>query len=129
MMWKIVLSVLAAVFAVGSGSSMSGGYRVIDANDEGVRNALAFSVVEHNRASNDMFLSQVAKVIKAERQVVAGYNYEITVMMAKTPCRKDGAKDVCAIHPDPANARPYQCTFTVWSRPWLNDLRLTTQTC
>ncbi|KAM6922811.1 cystatin C (amyloid angiopathy and cerebral hemorrhage) [Lycodopsis pacificus] len=129
MLWKIVLPVLAAVFAVGSGASMPGGLGDIDPNSEGVRNALNFAVVQHNRGSNDMFLSQVAEVVKAQSQVVAGMKYVITVRMAKTPCRKDSANDVCAIHQDPAKAQPYLCTFTVWSRPWLNDIRLLNQTC
>lgn len=69
MTWKIALLVLAVVFTVGSVGAMIGGFQDIDSNDEGVRNALSFSVVQHNRNSNDMFLSQVAEVIKAERQV------------------------------------------------------------
>ncbi|KAI4813303.1 hypothetical protein KUCAC02_024636 [Chaenocephalus aceratus] len=68
MMWKIVLPVLAAVVAVGS--SMIGGYITIDVNDEGAQNALNFAVVEHNKQSNNMFLSQVAEVVGVKRQVV-----------------------------------------------------------
>ncbi|TNN74363.1 Cystatin [Liparis tanakae] len=105
MMWKIALFVLALVATVGSVGSMTGGFTDLDSNDEGVRNALSFSVVQHNRNSNDMFLSQVAEVIKAERQVVSGYKYRLTVRMAKTPCRKGGAEEVCEIHQDPANAQ------------------------
>ncbi|XP_034082872.1 cystatin C (amyloid angiopathy and cerebral hemorrhage) isoform X1 [Gymnodraco acuticeps] len=67
MMWKIVLPVLAAVFAVGS-STMVGGYINIDVNDEGAQNALNFAVVEHNKQSNNMFLSQVAEVVGVKRQ-------------------------------------------------------------
>ncbi|KAK9541750.1 hypothetical protein VZT92_001771 [Zoarces viviparus] len=129
MLWKIVLPVLAAVFAVGSGVSMVGGFVDIDPNNEGARNALNYAVVQHNRGSNDMFLSQVAEVVKAQSQVVAGMKYVITVRMAKTPCRKNGANDVCAIHEDPAKAQPYLCTFTVWSRPWMNDIRVLKQDC
>ncbi|XP_056291459.1 cystatin C (amyloid angiopathy and cerebral hemorrhage) [Pseudoliparis swirei] len=129
MTWKIALLVLAVVFTVGSVGAMIGGFQDIDSNDEGVRNALSFSVVQHNRNSNDMFLSQVAEVIKAERQLVAGYKYRLTVRMAKTPCRKGGAGEVCEIHQDPANAQTYECMFTVWSRPWLNEIRMIEQTC
>ncbi|KAK9541748.1 hypothetical protein VZT92_001769 [Zoarces viviparus] len=129
MLWKIVLPVLAAVFAVESGAMMPGGFVDIDPNNEGLRNALNYAVVQHNRRSNCMFLSQVAEVVKAQSQVVAGTKYVITVRMAKTPCRKNGANDVCAIHEDPAKAQPYLCTFTVWSRPWLNDTRLLNETC
>ncbi|XP_044069194.1 cystatin C (amyloid angiopathy and cerebral hemorrhage) [Siniperca chuatsi] len=127
-MWKIVFTALAALFAVGFGA-LAGGFQNVDMNDEGVQNALNFAVVEHNKATNDLYLSQVAEVVTAQRQVVSGMKYVITVRMAKTPCRKDNADNVCAIHQDPLKAQPYQCTFTVWSRPWLNDIRLVKQEC
>ncbi|XP_070771876.1 cystatin C (amyloid angiopathy and cerebral hemorrhage) [Enoplosus armatus] len=129
MMLKIVFTVLAAVVAVGLGG-MVGGYNDIDMNDEGARNALDFAVVRHNSGNNDIYLSQVAEVVKVQRQVVAGAKYSITVRMAKTPCRKDRAIELCATHQqDPEKAQPYTCTFTVWSRPWLNDIRLLDEKC
>ncbi|KAL7383303.1 hypothetical protein ABVT39_008359 [Epinephelus coioides] len=129
-MWKIVLLALAAVIAVGSGSKLVGGFQDVDyTTDEDAKNAINFSVVEHNRATNDLYLSQVAEVVKVQRQVVAGMKYVITLKMAKTPCRKGSANEVCAIHQNPELARPYQCTFTVWSRPWLNDIQLSKQEC
>ncbi|XP_034082881.1 cystatin C (amyloid angiopathy and cerebral hemorrhage) isoform X2 [Gymnodraco acuticeps] len=128
MMWKIVLPVLAAVFAVGS-STMVGGYINIDVNDEGAQNALNFAVVEHNKQSNNMFLSQVAEVVGVKRQLVAGMKYVITVRMGNTPCRKGTANEVCAIHQDPAQALPYQCEFTVLVVPWRNETRMLGQKC
>lgn len=68
MIWKIVFPVLAAVFTVGLGA-MVGGLRDIDVNDEGVQNALNFAVVQHNRGTNDLYLSEVAEVVKAQSQV------------------------------------------------------------
>uniref|UniRef100_A0A3P8R8N3 Cystatin domain-containing protein n=1 Tax=Astatotilapia calliptera TaxID=8154 RepID=A0A3P8R8N3_ASTCA len=123
-MWKVALTILAAALAVGYGA-MVGGLTDADINDENVQNALHFAVVQHNRGSNDLYLSQVAEVIKVQSQVVAGIKYVITVKMAKTPCRKDGVEEVCAIHTD----QPYQCTFEVWSRPWLNSIELLKNEC
>nr|XP_046258653.1 cystatin C (amyloid angiopathy and cerebral hemorrhage) [Scatophagus argus] len=128
MVWKIAFPLLAAVFAVGLGG-LTGGFQDVDVNDEGARNALNFAVVQHNRRTNDLYLSQVAEVVKVQRQVVAGMKYVITVKMAKTPCRKGSAEEVCAIHQDPEQARPYLCTFTVWSRPWLNEINLMNEKC
>lgn len=68
-MWKVVFLVLAAVFAVGSGAQMVGGFSTIDTNDEGAQNALNYAVVEHNKGSNDMYLSQVEDVVEVRRQV------------------------------------------------------------
>ncbi|XP_054455868.1 cystatin C (amyloid angiopathy and cerebral hemorrhage) [Anoplopoma fimbria] len=133
MMWKVLVPLLAAVFAVGSANmlvgGLVGGFSDIDANDQDAQNALQFAVVKHNQGSNDMYLSQVAEVVKVQRQVVAGFKYMITVRMAKTPCRKGVAIEVCDIHQDQQAAQPYLCTFTVWSRPWMNNIELLKQTC
>uniref|UniRef100_A0A3P9BP20 Cystatin C (amyloid angiopathy and cerebral hemorrhage) n=1 Tax=Maylandia zebra TaxID=106582 RepID=A0A3P9BP20_9CICH len=127
-MWKVALTILAAALAVGYGA-MVGGLTDADINDEDVQNALHFAVVQHNRGSNDLYLSQVAEVIKVQSQVVAGMKYVITVKMVKTPCRKYGVDQVCAIHTDQAKFQPYQCTFEVWSRPWLNSIELLKNEC
>lgn len=66
-MWKVAFLVFAAVSAVSS--SMPGGFQDVNPNDEGVKNALNFAVVQHNRVSNDMYLSQVAEVVKVQSQV------------------------------------------------------------
>ncbi|KAF3842268.1 hypothetical protein F7725_024219 [Dissostichus mawsoni] len=122
MMWKIVLPVLAAVFAVDSsncsGMSMTKGLKMPST-----------AVVEHNKQSNSMFLSQVAEVVGVKRQLVAGLKYVITVRMGKTPCRKGTANEVCAIHQDPAQALPYQCEFTVLVVPWRNETKMLGQNC
>lgn len=68
-MWKIVFSLLAAVFVVGQGATMPGGRIDIDISDAGAQNALNFAVVQHNKGTNDLFLSQVAEVVKVQSQV------------------------------------------------------------
>uniref|UniRef100_I3JUQ5 Zgc:163030 n=1 Tax=Oreochromis niloticus TaxID=8128 RepID=I3JUQ5_ORENI len=131
-MWKVALTVLAAVLAVGYGAmvgDMVGGLKDADINDEGVQNALNFAIIQYNRDSNDLYISQVVEVIKVQSQVVAGIKYVITVKMVKTPCRKYGVDQVCALHTDQAKFQPYQCTFEVWSRPWLNSIQLLKNEC
>ncbi|XP_047459655.1 cystatin C (amyloid angiopathy and cerebral hemorrhage) [Mugil cephalus] len=127
-MWKIVFPVLAAVFAVGYGG-LIGGFRDADIHDPGVQNALVFAVNEHNSRTNDMYLSRVMEVVSAQTQVVAGIKYVITVKLGRTACRKSAVGEQCEVHTDLEKARPYQCTFTVWSRPWLNDVRLIDEKC
>jgi len=100
-----------------------------DINDKDTQNALQFAVVQHNKNSNDMYVSQVARVIKTQTQVVAGMKYIFTVEMGRTSCKKGGAETVCAIHQDPKVAEPYQCKFEVWSRPWLNDIQVVKNKC
>lgn len=67
-MWKAIVFIFVAVSAVSSGL-MPGGFQDVDPNDEEVRGVLNFAVVQHNRASNDIYLRQVAEVVKVQRQV------------------------------------------------------------
>ncbi|XP_016113407.1 cystatin-like, partial [Sinocyclocheilus grahami] len=62
-------------------------------------------------------------------QVVAGTNYIFTVKLGRTNCKKGGVETLCAIHKDPKVARVIQCKITVWSKPWLNFLKVTENTC
>lgn len=66
-MWKVAFLVLAAVSTVSS--SMPGGLQDANLNDDGVKDALNFAVVQHNRVSNDLYLRQVAQVVKVQTQV------------------------------------------------------------
>lgn len=66
-MWKAIFLAFAAVSAVLSGL-MPGGLSDVDPNDEGAKSALDFAVVQYNRLSNDLYLSQAAGW-KIQRQV------------------------------------------------------------
>ncbi|KAM9412331.1 cystatin-like isoform 3-T3 [Salvelinus alpinus] len=126
MNWKIVVPLLAMAFIVTSADVMVGGVMDADMNDPTTRDALKFAVAEYNKGTNDLYVRQVAKVVKAQEQVVAGMKYIFTVQMARTLCRKGGVKD-CAVHQAPAAT--YQCTFEVWSRPWMGASQLIKNDC
>lgn len=68
-MWKIVFTVLSAVFATGAAAVMVGGLTTIDINDEGAQNALNYAVNQHNMKSNDAYLRKVTGVNKVQVQV------------------------------------------------------------
>uniref|UniRef100_A0A3B3V931 Cystatin-like n=1 Tax=Poecilia latipinna TaxID=48699 RepID=A0A3B3V931_9TELE len=123
-MWKIAFVLLSALAAVEG--SLVGGATDIDIHNDGVQNALNFAVVQHNRRNNDMFLRQAAEVVKAQVQVVAGLKYILTVKMVKTSCRKNTFNQVCDVKSLPL---PLSCKFTVWSRPWLNDIEMVEEKC
>ncbi|KAL2083289.1 hypothetical protein ACEWY4_021062 [Coilia grayii] len=124
-MWSLILILPFALTCAG----MPGGVSDADINDEGVQNALQFAVVQHNKATNDMYITKVAKVVKAQSQVVAGMRYIFTVEMGRTNCKKGGVETNCDVHTDLALAKPYTCTFVVWSRPWMGPPQLTKNQC
>uniref|UniRef100_A0A3P9MDL4 Cystatin domain-containing protein n=1 Tax=Oryzias latipes TaxID=8090 RepID=A0A3P9MDL4_ORYLA len=116
---------LTALFAVGFGQ-VPGGLTDVDVNDKGAKIALSHAMDEYNRGSGDDYLYKVVEVIKVQGQAVEGYEYIITVRIARTLCRKDSVIGLCSIT-NPALI--YQCTFVVWSRPWLNDWQLLEAKC
>ncbi|KAL1262759.1 hypothetical protein QQF64_005498 [Cirrhinus molitorella] len=124
----MIVPFLAVILAVAS-AGMTGGVMDADINEEGVQKALQFAVAQYNRQSNDAYVSQVASVVKAQKQVVAGMKYIFTVKMGRTSCRKGGVETLCAIHEDPSFARVTECKITVWSKPWEPSNKVLKNTC
>uniref|UniRef100_A0A3P9II45 Cystatin domain-containing protein n=1 Tax=Oryzias latipes TaxID=8090 RepID=A0A3P9II45_ORYLA len=114
------------LLTVGS-AQVPGGPTDINANDPEVKAALKFAMKEYNKGSSDQYLYVVVDVIRVQGQVVAGYNYFLTVKIAKTRCRKNSNVSRCS--PITNSPMTYECTFVVWSRPWLNDMQLTEKQC
>ncbi|XP_017268272.1 cystatin [Kryptolebias marmoratus] len=126
-MWKIVLALLAAVYAVAY--AIPGGISDIDSNDESVQMALNFSVAQHNNNNNATYLHKVTQLIKAQYQVVSGMLYHLTVNLASTTCKKDSINEKCDIQTAPELAQTFQCNFTVWHQAWMNNTQLTKHEC
>uniref|UniRef100_A0A3P9IHR9 Cystatin domain-containing protein n=1 Tax=Oryzias latipes TaxID=8090 RepID=A0A3P9IHR9_ORYLA len=116
------------LLTVGS-AQVPGGPTDINANDPEVKAALKFAMKEYNKGSSDQYLYVVVDVIRVQGQVVAGYNYFLTVKIAKTRCRKNSNVSRCSPITNSPMAKTYECTFVVWSRPWLNDMQLTEKQC
>uniref|UniRef100_A0A3Q3FJT5 Cystatin domain-containing protein n=1 Tax=Labrus bergylta TaxID=56723 RepID=A0A3Q3FJT5_9LABR len=120
MMWKLVLLVFFSIGVLGR----IGGRDEIDLNqDVEARELLKSAVEEHSQ-----FVDKLEFVT-----VVEGVKYFFTVTMARTQCLKVDANDkengLCVVHTDPDEAKPYQCSFTVWVRPWISTSKEFTQTC
>ncbi|KAI5611619.1 cystatin C precursor [Silurus asotus] len=128
-MFLKVLATLLAVFLALTSAGLAGGWVDADANRKDVQDALQFAVAQHNKASNDMFVSQVSRVIKVQTQVVSGINYRFTVEMVRTACRKADVKEVCAAHPDESIAKPHECQIKVYNQSWTNTIKVTKNTC
>uniref|UniRef100_A0A8C1MUI5 Cystatin-like n=1 Tax=Cyprinus carpio TaxID=7962 RepID=A0A8C1MUI5_CYPCA len=125
---KMFVSFLLVALSMVS-AGVPGGPVDADINDEDVQKALQFAVAQYNRQSNDAFVRKVFRVIKVQKQVVAGMKYMFTVKMGRTNCKKGVVKTLCAIHKNPNVARVIQCRIMVWSRPWLNSFKVTEMTC
>ncbi|KAK1791219.1 hypothetical protein P4O66_013239 [Electrophorus voltai] len=139
MFLKVVAPILAFVLVVGSATFLPGGLSPADISSPSVKNALDFAVAQHNKASNDVYLSTVSKVISAKQQVhedllsvfpevVSGMKYYFTVDMVRTSCKKRRT-EVCADKPGPTVEQPKQCELVVWSQPWTDTIKLLKNSC
>lgn len=129
-MSKSYLCYCALLVAVSAGAfgqqHLIGGPKEIDVTkSELAENALIDAVHEHNLNTTEKYQTAVSKVLSAQVQVVQGFKYTFTVIMAETNCTKDAVNKVCTIPQHPDDAQMYICKFTVWSRLWLNSTIVT----
>uniref|UniRef100_A0A8C8R9Z3 Egg-white cystatin n=1 Tax=Pelusios castaneus TaxID=367368 RepID=A0A8C8R9Z3_9SAUR len=116
------------------GDRVVGGLQEVPFSDPGVQAAVRFAVEGYNRASNNLRYCRVEKMLRARSQVVAGIKYYLTVQLATTQCRKNGAGfgnvdiNTCPFLPA-SKQEKVLCEFQVWSRPWLKDTQLLSQKC
>ncbi|XP_072495264.1 cystatin-M [Notamacropus eugenii] len=89
-----------------------------------VKKAAQFAVETFNKGHNSVYYFRDSKIIKAERQLVSGIKYYLTVEMGSTECRKgsdalDGVS--VASCPFSAEGEKLQCQFEVLVIPWQNQ--------
>uniref|UniRef100_A0A6J0UBX0 Cystatin-POGU1 n=1 Tax=Pogona vitticeps TaxID=103695 RepID=A0A6J0UBX0_9SAUR len=131
--WALV-ALLSLLPLVARGERAVGALDEVPVSNPGVQEAARFALEAYNRASNSMFCYKPVRVLKAETQVVSGMKYYLTVEIVNTRCEKKvgcGLKNVgsenCAV---PSEAEQKQiCEFVVWSRPWMQDTRLSSISC
>ncbi|XP_076830731.1 cystatin C (amyloid angiopathy and cerebral hemorrhage) [Brachyhypopomus gauderio] len=123
----VVAPILALFLAVGN-AGIPGGPMDADRNDPAVQNALNFAEAQHNRATNDLYLSKVLHLVRVQTQVVSGRNYIFTVEMVRTNCRKSSNEE-CDVKNRSTLAQPKQCELVVYDQPWTQTIKLIRNTC
>ncbi|XP_060108916.1 cystatin-like [Heteronotia binoei] len=112
-----------------------GGVVRVPVSDPDVQVAAAFAVETYNKASTNSFYSRALRVPLASHQIVAGSLYYLTIELVNTKCEKNEKirltptdLERCPLPPK-AEQQKEICTFQVWTRSWLNDIRLTHMSC
>ncbi|XP_004635715.1 cystatin-C-like [Octodon degus] len=83
-------------------SPIIGGREDVDASDEGVQQAVDFALREYNKVNNDLHLSHLVRVVRAQQQVVTGMNYYLDLEISRTTCAKDqSSQDDCQLTEEP----------------------------
>uniref|UniRef100_A0A3P9L1C3 Cystatin domain-containing protein n=1 Tax=Oryzias latipes TaxID=8090 RepID=A0A3P9L1C3_ORYLA len=99
----------------------------VNPNDPGVQTALKVAMEEYNNASPDIYLNKVMKVIKV--QIKVGFEYTLTVTIARTVCKKGSMAESCPVFINPDRAKEYQCRFVVYNSVWFRRWMLLENKC
>uniref|UniRef100_A0A1E1WVT6 Putative cathepsin F-like protein n=1 Tax=Tityus obscurus TaxID=1221240 RepID=A0A1E1WVT6_TITOB len=118
----LFFALLSAVLAVGEWEKVP--------TSDNVRILALFGAKRINLGINSVFHHKLIRVLSAERQVVAGYNYKINITIQETECKKARhsfeAAQKCNLLPSKS---PKVCQVVVYQRPWLNETKVTSFAC
>jgi len=105
-----------AVIAVSSTEKavLLGGYSAADVNDETVKEMASFATATVTQALNSAQPLTVVRIVSAETQVVAGFNYKMEMEL------KDSGDN---------NTKPIKCSVVVYDQSWTNTRRVTKCSC
>ncbi|XP_073473826.1 cystatin 10-like [Aquarana catesbeiana] len=65
-----------------------GGWESADKNSKDVQDVATFCVSEYNQKSDCNYLAKMISLEDASQQVVAGMNYNLTIVLVETNCMK-----------------------------------------
>ncbi|XP_037667494.1 cystatin-C-like [Choloepus didactylus] len=126
----LAVTVRAQANSSGRSQRLLGGLTDADVNEEGVQRALDFALSEYNKASNDKYHSRVIEVVRARKQVVAGVNYYLDVLIGRTRCTKSQPNlATCPFHGSGQLSKKTHCSFQIYTVPWLGTTSLTKSSC
>uniref|UniRef100_UPI00398EE458 cystatin-like n=1 Tax=Pristiophorus japonicus TaxID=55135 RepID=UPI00398EE458 len=105
-----------------------GALEPVSLTDPDMLKAVWFAVAEYNKASNNIYVHKMVRVVSAQRQIVSGIKYVLEVEVGKTQCRQGEVDDLdsCALCVHPQNKL---CNFEVLSVAWTQTLSLEKSMC
>ncbi|XP_077993958.1 cathepsin L-like [Glandiceps talaboti] len=109
-------------------SNLLGGREDVSLDDDGVLKAANFAVDELNKKMNSLYRSKLMTVTAAEKQVVAGMNYFLTIEIGTTLCHNNDVSSLDQCEFDP-NGNVHSCEIEVYVRAWENVIELKKDTC
>ncbi|XP_056423587.1 cystatin-like [Hyla sarda] len=117
MLWKIsvvvLLTLCVQVFA--QNKKLLGGWRDVDENDEYTQDALRYAKKEYNKSSKDGYITDIIKIIRLRKQVVAGMKYSMEVEAVISPCPED---EMLTEECQNQETKTQRCSFEVLDVPW-----------
>ncbi|XP_007896509.1 cystatin [Callorhinchus milii] len=125
----LLLAVLIGVSA--ASGSLLGGIEEAPVDDQVIQDAAQFALSEYNKASNDLYVSKISRIVSAKIQLVSGILYFLDVELGRTQCRRAvvDSLELCSFHTASGLARKERCRFTIRTIPWLQVTQLLKSQC
>ncbi|XP_069811200.1 cystatin-like [Dendropsophus ebraccatus] len=128
--WKmsavVTLALCLQVFAQKRERPLAGGWRDVDENDEYTQKALQYAKEEYNKISTNGYITDITKIIRLRKQVVAGMKYSMEVETVISPCSEnDFNTEECQNQ----KTKKQRCSFVVIDVPWRNHKELISSFC
>ncbi|XP_077330714.1 cystatin-D-like [Lithobates pipiens] len=96
------------------GQVIVGGWGPADKNSQDVQAIAKFCVSEYNKQSNGNYLAKMISLEDASQQVVAGMNYNLTLVLVQTNCIKDGKITTSCNKPSTSKCDIDKCVCLVY---------------
>uniref|UniRef100_A0A8C0ZSA4 Cystatin domain-containing protein n=1 Tax=Castor canadensis TaxID=51338 RepID=A0A8C0ZSA4_CASCN len=135
MIWILQLLLATLAIALAMSPVASSGSRVsrieeTNVNDKGVQQAMDFVLKFYNDKSDDLYASQVVRVIHAKRQIVAGILYYLKIELGRTTCTKSQSDlSDCPFSEPPNLQKKDVCDFQVHSIPLEQKFSVVNYSC
>ncbi|XP_027712047.1 cystatin-M [Vombatus ursinus] len=112
--------------------NMLGARTPLSTSNPEVKRVTQYAVETFNEGSNSVYYFRDTRIIKAERQLVSGVKYYLTVEMGSTECRKGSAAlETVGLAgcPFSTEEEKLQCQFEVLVVPWTRQTRVQKISC
>ncbi|XP_041064643.1 cystatin-like [Carcharodon carcharias] len=130
MMLGVARGVVAVVFLASLVicAQLFGALESVSTEQPEVLDAAHFAMSEYNKASNDMYLYKIMRIVSAQQQIVSGLKYVIQAEVGRTQCRRGAVDDLesCEFHETPQKTL---CSFEVLVVPWREEISMMMMTC
>uniref|UniRef100_A0A1W7RAP8 Cysteine peptidase n=1 Tax=Hadrurus spadix TaxID=141984 RepID=A0A1W7RAP8_9SCOR len=119
----LLLSLIVSITATGE-------WEQICKDCEKTKQLAVYSTEHISFVSNSIFHRKLIEILDAKKQVVAGLQYELRLIIGETLCQKDSisfneAQNCSLRNPEFVDT----CTVTVWEKAWLNSTKINNFMC
>jgi len=108
-------------------TKLLGGIKPVDPQSEEIQFHAAFALHSIQAQSNSPQLLSILHVNNAAKQTVSGEKIYLTIEIGETGCLKNETNTADCTVNDTADRQ--LCKIEIWSRPWLNERKITDVKC